>query len=105
MTLLDRISLTLRYGKTVIIIGAVYNTICTVFQSGGFSYTFMMDSFIVKAIITSISLFLMKQFRNRDAVFFYINLGLSHRKLVIGVILADYLALAIVMATMLLIYG
>ena len=85
--------------------GGVYNLVCAGFQSGGFSYTFLVDSFIIKAVITAITLYLVKQFRDRDAIFFYINLGLSRRKLLVSVILIDYLALAILMTIMLLIYG
>ena len=105
MTIRNRISLTWRFGKGLFLIGAVYNVVCAGFQAGGFSYSFMVDSFIIKAVITAIVLFLMKQFSDRDAVFFYINLGLSRRKLLVSVILADYLALAILMALMHLIYG
>jgi len=105
MTLRDRISLTWRYGKGLFLIGAVYNLVCAGFQSGGFSYTFMVDSFIIKTVVTAITLFLMKQFSDRDAIFFYINLGLSRRKLLVSVIVIDFLALAILMAIMHLIYG
>jgi len=65
----------------------------------------MVDSFILKGVLMAITLFLVKQFRDRDAIFFYINLGLSRRKLLISVILADFLALAILMTVTLLIYG
>ena len=41
----------------------------------------------------------------RDAIFFYINLGLSRRKLLISVILIDFLSLAVLMAIVYLIYG
>ena len=105
MTLRDRISLTWRYGKGLFLIGAVYNLVCAGFQSGGFSYTFMVDSFIIKTVVTAITLFLMKQFSDRDAIFFYINLGLSRRKLLVSVIVIDFLILAILMAIMHLIYG
>ena len=105
MTLRDRISLIWQYGKGVFLIGAVYNLGCAGFQSGGFSYAFMMDSFILKAVITAIALFLVEQFRDRDAIFFYINLNLSRRDLIVSVILVDYLALAILMTAMLFIYG
>jgi len=105
MTLRDRISLTWRYGKGLFLIGIVYNLVCAGFQSGGFSYRFMVDSFIIKAIITAVAVYLQNQFRDRDAIFFYINLGLSHRKLLVSVIVADFLALAILMAFMHLIYG
>ena len=105
MTLRDRISLTWRYGKGLFLIGGVYNLVCAGFQSGGFSYTFMVDSFIIKTVVTAIMLFLMKQFSDRDAIFFYINLGLSRRKLLASVIVIDFLVLAILMAIMHLIYG
>ncbi len=105
MTLRDRISLTWRYGKGLFLIGAVYNLVSSGFQAGGFSYTFLVDSFIIKAVIIAIALYLMKQFTDRDAIFFYINLGLSRRKLLVSVILADFLALAILMAITHLIYG
>lgn len=105
MTLRDRISLIWQYGKGVFLIGAVYNLVCAGFQSGGFSYAFMMDSFILKAVVTAIALFLVEQFRDRDAIFFYINLNLSRRDLIVSVILVDYLALAILMTVMLFIYG
>ena len=57
-TLGDRISLTWRYGKGVFLIGAVYNLVCAGFQSGGFSYAFLVDSFIIKAVIIAITLYL-----------------------------------------------
>ena len=105
MTPWDRISLTWRYGKGIFIIGAVYNLVCAGFQTLGFSYTFMVDSFILKGVLLAITLYLVKQFRDRDAIFFYINLGLSRRKLLISVVLIDYLSLAVLMAIMHLIYG
>ena len=105
MTLRDRISLIWRYGKGIFIIGAVYNLVCAGFQTLGFSYTFMVDSFILKGVLLAITLYLVKQFRDRDAIFFYINLGLSRRKLLIRVVLIDFLSLAVLMAIMHLIYG
>ena len=108
MTLRDRISLTWRYGKGIFLIGAVYNLVCAGFQTLGFSYTFMvdsLDSFILKVALLAITMYLVKQFRDRDAIFFYINLGLSRRKLLTSVILIDFLALAILMTIMFFIYG
>lgn len=52
-----------------------------------------------------ITLYLMKQFRDRDAIFFYINLGLSRKNLLISVILIDFLSLAVLMAIIYLMYG
>ena len=105
MTLRDRISLIWRYGKGIFLIGAVFNLVCAKFQSDGFSYAFLVDSFIIKAVITAITVYLVMQFRDRDAIFFYINLGLSRRKLLVSVILIDFLALAILMGIMFLIDG
>ena len=105
MNLRDRISLTWRYGKVIFLIGAVYNLVCAGFQTLGFSYTFMVDSFILKVALMAITLYLVKQFRDRDTIFFYINLGLSRRKLLISVILIDFLSLAVLMAIVYLIYG
>ena len=105
MTLLDHISLTWRYGKGVFLIGAVFNVVCARFQAGGFSYTFLVDSFIIKAVVTAITVYLTDQFRDRDAIFFYINLGLSRRGMLTSIILADFLALAFLMTVMLLMYG
>ncbi len=105
MTILDRISLTWRYGKTLFLIGGVYNLVCADFQSIDFSYAFMVDSFILKVALLAITMSLVKQFRDRDAIFFYINLGLSRRKLLTSVILIDFLALAILMTIMFFIYG
>ena len=65
----------------------------------------MVDSFILKGVLMAITLNLVKQFRDRDAIFFYINLGLSRRKLLISVVLIDFLSLAVLMAIMHLIYG
>ena len=105
MTILDRISLIWRYGKGIFIIGAVYNLVCAGFQTLGFSYTFMVDSFILKGVLLPITLYLVKQFRDRDAIFFYINLGLSRRKLLISVVLIDFLSLAVLLAIIYLMYG
>ena len=69
------------------------------------SYTFMVDSFILKVALLAITMYLVKQFRDRDAIFFYINLGLSRRKLLISVILIDFLSLVVLMAIVHLIYG
>jgi hypothetical protein len=70
-----------------------------------FSYSFLVDAFILKAIISALTYYLAKQFQNRDAIFFYINLGLSRRKLQLSVVLIDYLTLAILFTTLLLLNG
>ena len=105
MTLRHRISLTCRYGKAQLLIGAVYNLVCMNFLLNGISYTFFVDCFIVKVVVTAIVMYLASKFQDRDAIFFYINLGLSRRKLQVSVVLADFLALAILLTSVLLIYG
>ena len=105
MTLRDRISLTWRYGKAQLLLGAVYNLICMNFLLGGISYTFFVDCFIVKVVVTAIVMYVASKFRDRDAIFFYINLGLSRRKLQISVILADFLMLAILLTSVVLFRG
>lgn len=105
MTLRDRIYLTWRYGRAQLLVGAVYNLVCTRLLAAGFSYTFFVDSFILKTVLTAVTVYLSRRFQDRDAIFFYINLGLSRRKLQIGVILADFLALAILLTSVLIFHG
>ena len=105
MTFRDRIFLTWRYGKAQLLIGAVYNLVCMRFLLSGLSYTFFVDCFIVKVVVTAIIMYLASKFRDRDSIFFYINLGLSRRKLQVSVILADFLALAILLISVLIFHG
>ena len=105
MTLSSRISLTWRFGKVQFLVGAVYNLVCTGFLASGISYAFFVDCFIVKVLVSALTLYLVKQFSDRDAIFFYINLGLSRRKLQISVILADFLALALLLTSVLVFHG
>ena len=105
MTLRNRISLTWRYGKAQLLIGAVYNLVCMNFLLSGISYAFFVDCFIIKVVVSAITLFLVSKFRDRDAIFFYINLGLSRRKLQANVILADFLSLAILLTSVLVFHG
>ena len=105
MTFRDRIYLTWSYGKIQFLVGAVYNIVCTLLLTRGFSYSFYIDSFILKAAVYAITYYLVRQFRDRDAIFFYINLGLSRRKLQLSVLLVDFLFLAILLTTVMLIHG
>ena len=105
MTFRDRISLIWNYGKWLFLIGGVYNVVCAFFLSRSFSYAGFVDSFILKALLTVVSLYLIKQFQARDAVFFYINLGLSRRKMLVSVLLVDFLILAILLTVILLLNG
>ena len=105
MKLQDRIYLTWKYGKTQFLVGGVYNLFCTILLWNGFSYTFFVQAFILKAVLYAITLYLAKLFRDRDSIFFYINLGLSSRKLQLSVLLIDFLALAILLTAVLLLRG
>ena len=105
MTVRDRISLTWRYGKAQLLIGAVYNLVCMNYLLSEISYTFFVYCFIIKAFVTALVLFMASKFRDRDAIFFYINLGLTRRKLQVSVILADYLALAVLLTSVLVFHG
>ena len=105
MTLRDRIYLTWSYGKIQFLVGAVYNIVCTLLLTRGFSYSFYIDAFILKAVVYAITYYLVRQFRGRDAIFLYINLGLSRRKLQLSVLLVDFLFLAILLTTVMLIHG
>lgn len=101
----DRISLTWRYGKSQLLIGTVYNLVCMSFLLLGISYPFFVDCFIVKVLVTALTMYLASKFRDRDAIFFYINLGLSRGKLQFSVILADFLMLAILLTSVLIFNG
>lgn len=101
----DRISLIWNYGEAQFIVGGLYNAFCTLLLARGFSYGFFVDAFIVKVVIYAITIFLVLQFRNRDAIFFYINLGLSRRKLQLNVLAIDFIVLGIMLTTVLLIHG
>ena len=105
MSLRDRIFLVWNYGKIQLLVGALYNLMCTGFLAGSFSYAGFVDAFILKAIVAAVTLYLVLQFRDRDAIFFYINLGLSRRKLQISVLLADFLSLAFLLTLDMLFYG
>ena len=69
------------------------------------SYAFFVNVFIIKAVVYAITYYLVTQFRKKDGVFFYINLGLSDRKLQLSVLLVDFLALALMLTVVLLVRG
>lgn len=105
MMLRDRIFITWNYGKGLFLIGGVYNVMCVLLLARSFSYTGFVDAFILKALVTVVSLYLIKQFQARDAIFFYINLGLSRRKLLIRVLVTDFLILAVLLTIVLMLNG
>jgi len=105
MTLRDKAFLVWHYGKVQLIIGCVYNILCAQLLLHRVSYAFFVDVFIIKAVIYAITFYLVTQFRKKDGIFFYINLGLSARKLQLRVLLVDFLALAIMLTVVILIRG
>lgn len=105
MKVADRISLVWRYGRLHFLLGAVYDVLCILLLISDFSYSFFVDAFILKALFTAITMYLVNMFQNKDSIFFYINLGLSKRKLQMMTITADFLLFAVLQLVVLLIYG
>ena len=105
MTLRDRICVIWNYGKALFLVGVVFNILCTIFLARSFSYTGLVDSFILKAIVTVLSIFLVSQFQARDSIFFYINLGYSRRKLLTCILVTDFIILAVLLTIVLLLNG
>ena len=101
----EKIYLTWSYGKAQFLIGALYNIMCPQLLASNFFYSIFVDAFIVKALVFAITFYLVRQCRSRDVVFFYINLGLSPRKMQLSVLLIDFLALAILLTTVMLLHA
>ena len=84
------IGLVWMYGKWIILAGGLYNLVCASFLAGAFSYVGLVDAFILKIPFTAIVLYLHRRFEDRDAVFFYINLGLSRKRLMAATLSIDF---------------
>ena len=78
------------YGKWMILVGGLYNLACTSFLAWAFSYAGLVAAFILKTPFTAVVLYLHRVFENRDAVFFYINLGLSRKRLMAATLSIDF---------------
>ena len=94
----DRARLTMSYGKVLLVCGALFNVVCAYFLGTFFFYAGVVESLILKVLCTCVVFFLMRQFEHRDAVFFYINLGLTRRGMLMAVLALDYLVWAMLMA-------
>ncbi|MBO6169636.1 MAG: hypothetical protein J6O51_06655 [Bacteroidales bacterium] len=105
MRLRDRISLIWNYAKGIFVIGGVFNIVCAYYLALSFSYTGFVEAFILKVFVMSLSFYLVTHLEKRDSVFFFINLGLSRRKMYIAALLADFLILAILLTIVLIAYG
>ena len=99
---MERIRLTLGYGAGLLVLGGLFNAVSASLLSMSFFYSGIFISLILKAGVTAASLYLNRQFENRDAVFFYINLGLSRRRMLTTVLAVDYLAWAAMVVIILL---
>ena len=84
------IGLTWMYGKWIILAGGLYNLVCAAFLAAAFSYMGLVDAFFLKVLFTGVVLYLHRQFEDRDAVFFYINLGLSRKRLMAATLSIDF---------------
>ena len=84
---LDRFRLSMEYGTGLLIWGGLFNAVCAVFLPA----EMFSASLLLKGGVTAVSLYLTRQFENRDAVFFYVNLGLSRRRMLATVLAVDYL--------------
>ena len=89
-TLGRNLGLVWTYGKWIILAGGLYNLVCTVSLASAFSYMGEVDAFILKMLFTAIVLYLHRRFEDRDAVFFYINLGLSRKRLMAATLSIDF---------------
>ena len=84
---MDRFRLSMEYGTGLLIWGGLFNDASAVFMTT----EMIFESMVLKGGVTAVSLYLTRQFENRDAVFFYINLGLSRRRMLATVLAVDYL--------------
>ena len=84
------IGLTWMYGKWMILAGGLFNLACTAFLAGAFSYAGLVVAFILKVLFTAVVLYLHRVFEARDAVFFYINMGLSRKHLMAATLSIDF---------------
>ena len=100
---MERILLTAGYGKGLLILGGLFNVICATLLASAFSYAGVVWAFMLKTVFTAVVLYLRKQFEKRDAVFFYINLGLTRKGMMAAVLAADYLVLAILLTIIMLV--
>ena len=106
MTFRDRFYLTWSYGKAQLVVGFAYNLFClVVLSSAHVTYALFVDAFILKFVVYPMTFYLVKQLRDRDTIFFYINLGLSPRRLQLGVFLIDFLSFAFILTIILMLHG
>lgn len=87
----DRARLSFSYGWVLLICGALFNVVCGLLLATSFIYSGIVLSLILKVLGTGVMLYLQRQFEHRDDVFFYINLGLTRRRMLAETLTFDYL--------------
>ena len=95
------IALVWQYGKWIVAAEMLYNAVCAAFLAEAFSYAGLVSGLLLKMMFTPVVLYLRRLFEDRDAVFFYINLGWSRKRLLAGTLAIDfvvYLLMGIVIA-------
>ena len=79
-----------QYGKWIFLAGMMYNAVCAGFLVGAFSYAGLVYALVLKLVFTAIVLYLHRVFEDRDAVFFYINLGMNRKGLLAWTLAVDF---------------
>ena len=87
------IGLVWEYGKWIILAGQLFNVACSALLVGAFSYGVLVGIWVLKLMYTAVVLYLHKVLEDRDAIFFYINLGVSRKCLMAGTLGIDFGAL------------
>ena len=105
MKLKEQIYLMWSYGKWQLIVGAVFNVVCAVAVATNFSYNALVISFIIKVLVSALTYYFVREFKARDSIFFYINLGFSKHRLQAMVLAVDFSALVILLTIILVLYG
>lgn len=99
----ERVLVTAEYGLGLLVLGGLFNVVYVTTLASFFSYAGVVLAFLLKGVFTGILLYLRRQFENRDAVFFYINLGLTRRGMMRAVLVTDFLALALMLTVVMLV--
>ena len=84
------IGLVWQYGRWIILAGVLFNVACSALLAVAFSYGVMVGGWVLKGMYTAVVLYLHRVFEDRDAIFFYINLGLNRKCLMAGTLGIDF---------------
>ena len=98
----ERVLVTAEYGMGLLVLGGLFNVVYVTTLAIAFSYAGVVFGFLLKGAFTGVVLYLRRQFENRDAVFFYINLGLTRRRMMTAVLVTDFVALTLMLAIVIL---